>query len=72
MSIAVDSNNNRIYVVNLFSTISVIDGKNDTVVKTIDLEEATDLHDIALNPNNNKIYVVSFAPDKLYVIDSNI
>lgn len=64
--------NGRIYVVNLFSTISVIDGKNDTVVKTIDLEEATDLHDIALNPNNNKIYVVSFAPDKLHVIDSNI
>ena len=82
--IAINPVTNRIFVTNkghgdnygYGSSVSVIDGSTDTVIKTIRL--VPDLsrpgqgpHGIAVNPNTNKIYVAIIDSRHLVVIDGN-
>jgi YVTN family beta-propeller protein len=56
--VAINPETNLIYASNtLLNAISVIDGRNDTVIKTIDAANTPD--EIAVNPDTHKIYVAS-------------
>jgi YVTN family beta-propeller protein len=83
--IAVNPVTNRIFVTNHGhgnnygeegSSISVIDGSTDTVIKTIPLvldisEPGQGPHGIAVNSNTNEIYVAVIDSRQLVVIDGN-
>jgi YVTN family beta-propeller protein len=82
--ITVNPNTNRIYVSNNYGgalgaadSVSIIDGKNNTVVNTINFgvwypgNPITSLEGIAVNPNTNMVYVAGSYTQVLYVIDGN-
>ena len=70
LGIAVNANTNRIYVTNYQDgTISVIDGINNKIIKTIKLEPGVE--GIAINPLTNKIYVANGLNTTLYVLDGD-
>ncbi|MGH2613090.1 MAG: YncE family protein, partial [Rhabdochlamydiaceae bacterium] len=74
--IAVDSNTNRIYMLNKHypvnskwenSTVSVMDGKNNT--KIVDIQVGINPAGIAVNPNTHRIYVSNYSGQTVSVID---
>ena len=83
--IAVNPVTNRIFVTNhghgdnygYGSSVSVIDGSTDTVIRTIRLvtgdppTPGQGPHGIAVNPNTNKIYVAVIDSHRLVVIDGD-
>jgi YVTN family beta-propeller protein len=84
--IAVNPNTNRIFVTNHGhgtnygeegSSVSVIDGNTDDVIKTIPLVTGSPPtpgqgpHGIAVNPDTNKIYVAVIDSHQVVVIDDN-
>ena len=68
--IAVNPITNMVYVTYLGSnSVSVIDGKTNSVVSTIPIGSYT--CDLAVNPITNKIYVDSCQSNTVFVIDGN-
>ncbi|HJT09865.1 MAG TPA: YncE family protein, partial [Candidatus Nitrosotalea sp.] len=75
--IAVDSDTNRIYILNRNihhvnlawqnSTVSVIDGNNYT--KITEIEVGLDPHGLDINPNTHRVYVTSYMGGTVSVID---
>jgi YVTN family beta-propeller protein len=69
-SIAVNTNTNKIYVVNSNKdSVSVIDDSTDTMVA--DIHVGQNPSSIAVNTNTNKIYVVNSNSDTVSVINGN-
>ena len=65
----VDPENMKVYVANSKSNIvSVINAKNDTILRNITLPSS--VADISVNPNIDKVYAVSDKSANLYAIDS--
>jgi DNA-binding beta-propeller fold protein YncE len=56
IAIAVNPNTNTVYVRNADHSISVIDGKTNTVNKTIITKDRGNEGQIAVNPNTNRVY----------------
>jgi YVTN family beta-propeller protein len=68
LSLAINPNTNKIYVIYEFSNkLSVIDGATDTVTDSITLRNITNA--IAVNPTTNMIYVAHRDADSVSVID---
>ncbi len=75
--ISVDSDTNRIYILNRNlhhvnstwqnSTVSVIDGSNYT--KIAEMEVGLDPHGIAVNPNTHRVYVTNYRDGTVSMID---
>ena len=72
MSIAVNTNTNKIYVASIQSPyIDIIDGKSDNLSdRRIDIG-INSSHQVAVNALTNKIYVVNSGSNILSVIDGN-
>jgi DNA-binding beta-propeller fold protein YncE len=75
-SVAVNEVTNKIYVANqdlddpvanAFSSVTVIDGKTDKVVKNVTVEVQPGI--VAVNTRTNKVYVVNNGTNSLSVID---
>jgi YVTN family beta-propeller protein len=67
-SVAVNPNTDMIYVTNRDSnTVSVIDGKTNSVIKTVKVG----VHpiDIGLNPNTGKVYIANEENDTVSIIN---
>ena len=60
---------NKIYVVNVDGTVSVIDGSTDTVINTISVGSFP--REITINEVTNKIYVTNIDDDTVSVIDGS-
>src|ERR671923_158532 len=68
-NVAVNPNNNTIYVTDYNSSIvSVIEGKTNSVMGSIDVGGSSPTS-IAVNPNNNTIYVADTHSNRVSVID---
>src|ERR671925_329475 len=68
-NVAVNPNNNTIYVTDYNSSIvSVIEGKTNSVMGSIDVGGSSPTS-IAVNPNNNTIYVTDYNSGTISVID---
>jgi YVTN family beta-propeller protein len=73
-NIAVNPNNNKIYVINPANNdsgiVSVINGKNDRILRDVSLPFP--VYDIAIDPSSNKTYVIGGEKNQSYlsVIDS--
>ena len=66
--VAVNPNTNMVYVTNADSnTVSVIDGKTNSVVKNIEVGKQPS--SIAINPNTNMVYVANSNSNTVSVID---
>ena len=66
--VAVNPTTNTVYVANYDSnTVSVIDGKTNTVTDTVSVGESPG--GVAVNPTTNTIYVANFDPNTVSVID---
>ena len=68
-SVAVNPKTNRIYVANYGdNTVSVIDGKTNSVVNTVKVGKNPE--GVAVNPSTNMIYVTNNRDNTTSVIDS--
>ena len=68
--VAVNPNTNLAYVANSnSSTVSVIDGKTNSVIATIPVGNSP--FGVAVNPNTNLAYVAATNSHLIYVIDGN-
>lgn len=69
MGVAVDSSINEIFVTNQGSdSVSVIDGKNNSVIHTIKLPVGSLPWSLAEDPNNDLVYVANAAGGNVYMI----
>jgi YVTN family beta-propeller protein len=68
LAIAVNSTSDRVYVLNTTSgTVSVLDGKTDTVVATVNVGKWP--YVLAANPAENKVYVSNIFRNAITIID---
>ena len=68
LAIAVNSTSDRVYVLNTTSgTVSVLDGKTDTVVATVNVGKWP--YVLAANPAENKVYVSNIFSNVITIID---
>ena len=68
LAIAVNSVTNRVYVLNTTSgTVSVLDGKTDAVVATVNVGKWP--YVLAANPAENKVYVSNIFSNVITIID---
>jgi len=65
--VAINVNTDEIYVANQFGTVSVIDGRNDTVIATIPVGMLP--WGIGVNPITNRIYVANVGSNTVTVIN---
>ncbi len=70
LALAVNSKTNRIYAVNHGSgTLSIIDGANDSILKTINVGALP--YVVAVNEATNRIYISNVFSDEVTVIDGS-
>jgi hypothetical protein len=65
----VNPNNHKVYVVSYDGKVTVVDGPNRSVVKTLSPAIGLNTHTLVLNPQANKVFV--FGPQALAIINSD-
>jgi len=72
LGVRVNSATNLVYVTNeLSGTVSVIDGKSDSVVNTFGLPQGAQPFFVGLDPKTNRLFVVSSGNAAVYVLDAS-
>ncbi|HEV2396450.1 MAG TPA: YncE family protein [Candidatus Sulfotelmatobacter sp.] len=72
LGLRVNSATNLVYVANeLSGTVSVIDGRSDSLANTFALPQGAQPTDIGMDPITNRLFVVSSSNTSVYVLDAS-